>query len=86
MPEQSKRFRLIEGGDTPRRYHKRGEAQQWVCARCDADRGVAGSTLERFEEILSPVFEDGKMVGGLKRRGWRCAACKTIVTVNEKQI
>lgn len=37
------RFKVIDGGDTPRPYHKRGQWQQWVCRVCEHDVGVATS-------------------------------------------
>jgi hypothetical protein len=79
-----RKFSIVSGQRKTRSYHT-GDEKQWVCSRCEVETGVAPSTLERFEEILSPVFNaTGELTGGTRRKGLRCATCKTVVTSKDE--
>lgn len=80
MAAENRRVRLVEGGGERRSYHTGGDGDQWVCSRCEATGAPAASSLERYSEWDCPRWVAGKLTGGTKRSGWRCAVCKTKVT------
>lgn len=71
MGDDPKRFTVIQGGDKPRPYHRRGAPQQWICRTCETDTGVATSTLVQL--WAAPAFHRGKLSGGVKL--WVCLSC-----------
>lgn len=73
MTQDPKRFRVIEGGDQPRRYRarKKREAEILTCSTCEADTGVA--TALTLEMRQGRMIRDGKPTGGTK--GVYCAHC-----------
>lgn len=71
--DEEPRLRLIEGGNKPRKYRRRkkGDAEQWTCAECEADIGIATSGIVRMR--LSPMMRGASIEGGTNV--WVCAYC-----------
>lgn len=58
------KFRVIEGGDTPKPYHKRGLPQQIICRTCEVDIGIATSLW--MTATQSPMSDGNRVIGGTK--------------------
>ena len=68
-----RRFRVVEGGSTPRKEARR-HSEQVVCRRCALETGVASS--EWIETRLAPRERGGKIVD----RGVRSLVCVPCLT------
>lgn len=58
-------LKLIYGSNKPKAYRaKKGEAEQWVCAICEQNEGIATSAVVTITQ--SPMERAGKLEGGIK--------------------
>ncbi|MCW2309714.1 hypothetical protein [Rhodobium gokarnense] len=66
MADDPQRFRVIKGGERPKRHRarKRGEAEVLTCYVCEQDTGVA--TALTIEMKQGRMVADGKPQGGSK--------------------
>lgn len=73
MTDEPKRFRVIEGGNTPKRHRasKRGEPEKLLCHVCEADTGTATATT--MDVKLGRFIRDGRPEGGT--RAVMCCHC-----------